>query len=308
MKGRPCDKRAVIAIFACFSACVRTDLTAIRGVAIDGGPGKASAADAAPPCPTVMLSPGDSTLAITVGGIQRSYLLHVPAAYDGNAPVPLILDFHAMPGSGAGEESISPYPAVVDAEGVVMAFPNGQVGPDGAAWNVGPCCVAGVDDVAFARAVVAQVKELACIDPERVFAVGAVMGGGMAYYLACNAADVFAGVSSAGFDLLQETVAACQPSRPLTVISFRSPTDTLVPYAGGSSALVPGMPVTFLGAQKTFATWASLDDCAPSPSPADSSGCSSYPDCGGGVQVILCNTVTPNAAMAWPVLLAHPKP
>jgi polyhydroxybutyrate depolymerase len=267
-------------------------------------------ADAPVLCPATVLTPGDLTITITVDSTPRSYLLHVPSAYQGNAPVPLILDFHAILASGADEESISPYPALVDPEGVIMAFPNGLSGPDGPAWDVGPCCVAGVDDVAFARAVVQQVEQLACIDPARVFAVGAVMGGGMAYYLGCNAADVFAGVSSAGFDLLQENVAACKPSRPITVISFRSPSDTLVPYAGGESSLVPGMAVTFLGAQKTFQTWASLDDCGPSPSPADSNGCSSYSNCAAGVIVTLCSTATgaPNAAVAWPTLMDHPKP
>ena len=43
---------------------------------------------------------------------------------------------------------MSPYPAQTDAEGVIMAFPSGKPGPSGGAWNVGPCCVAGVDDVA----------------------------------------------------------------------------------------------------------------------------------------------------------------
>ena len=33
------------------------------------------------------------------------------------------------------------------------------------------------------------------------------------------------------------------------MISFRGTADTLVPYAGGSSSVVPGMPVTFLGAE-----------------------------------------------------------
>ena len=39
----------------------------------------------------------------------------------------------------------------LDPEGVIMAFPDGLKGPAGTGWNVGPCCVAGVDDVAFAR-------------------------------------------------------------------------------------------------------------------------------------------------------------
>ena len=106
-----------------------------------------------------------------------------------------------------------------------MAFPSGLTGPSGAAWNVGPCCVANVDDVAFTRALVAQISMTACIDPKRVYATGFSMGGGMAHYIACHAADVFAAVAPSAFDLLQENVGDCLPPRPITVISFRGSAD-----------------------------------------------------------------------------------
>ena len=250
---------------------------------------------------------------VQVGGMSRSYVLHVPPVYDGSKPVPLVLDFHGLTTSGSVERGMSPYPDETDAEGVVMAFPSGMAGPLGAAWNVGPCCVANVDDVAFARAVVAQVSMMACIDPKRVYAVGFSMGGGMAHYLACHAADVFAAVAPASFDLMEENAVDCQPSRPITVISFRGSADTLVPYDGGPSSVVPGMPVTFLGAQGTFQKWAEIDRCTGAPSAPDSNGCSTYANCQGGVEVVLCTKQgggqeAGNAGIAWPVLKRHPLP
>jgi polyhydroxybutyrate depolymerase len=201
---------------------------------------------------------------------------------------------------------------VTDAEGVVMAFPNGLPGPSGAAWNVGPCCVANVDDVAFTKAMVEQVQGTACIDPDRVYAVGFSMGGGMAHYLACHAADIFAAVAPAAFDLLEENAGDCSPARPITVISFRGGADTFISYAGGPSAFVPGMPVTFLGAQATFQKWAELDQCTDAPSTEDANGCSAHTACRGGVEVVLCTKAggvqeAGNPAIAWPVLEAHPR-
>ncbi|HEY5956961.1 MAG TPA: PHB depolymerase family esterase, partial [Polyangiaceae bacterium] len=145
-------------------------------------------------CPSSHLPAGDTTETLQVGTTTRSYVLHVPSTYDGNKPVPLIVDFHALQGSGARQRSTSPYPAQTDPEGVVMAFPSGLSGPSGAAWNFGPCCVAKVDDVAFVRAMVARIQSAACIDAKRVYAVGISIGGGMAHYLGCRAADVFAAV------------------------------------------------------------------------------------------------------------------
>jgi polyhydroxybutyrate depolymerase len=139
------------------------------------------------------------------------------------------------------------------------------------------------------------------------------MGGGMAYTIACHAADMFAAVAPAAFDLLQENVGDCLPPRPITVISFRGSADNLVPYDGGPSAVVPGMPVTFLGAQGTFRTWANIDGCTGSPTAPDSNGCSTYSNCQGGVEVVLCTRQNggqepANAAVAWPVLERHPLP
>jgi polyhydroxybutyrate depolymerase len=262
-------------------------------------------------CPSPALKVGDTTETVQVGSINRSYVVHVPSTYSGAKRVPLIVDFHALIGSGAGERASSPYPTQTDPEGVVMAFPTGLSGPLGTAWNVGPCCVASdTDDVAFAKALVAQVQTTACIDPKRVYAVGVSMGGGMAYYLACRAADVFAAVAPAAFDLLQEELADCNPPRAITVISFRGTADKVVPYAGGSSSTVPGMPVTFLGAQGTFKKWADIDQCTDSPSAEDSNGCSSYSACQSGVEVILCTKQgggqeAGNASVAWPVLKRH---
>jgi polyhydroxybutyrate depolymerase len=291
------------------SACSRANLDAVTGVPTgDGG------TDTTTPvtCPSPALSSGDSTQTVQAGGVTRSYLLHVPAAYDGSKPVPLVLDFHVLSTSGAQERGISPYPDETDPDGAIMAFPNGLPGPSGNAWNVGPCCVADVDDVAFARALVTQVRTTACIDPKRVYAVGFSMGGGMAHYLGCQAADIFAAVAPASFDLLRENVADCHPARPITVVSFRGSSDNLVPYDGGPSAVVPGMPITFLGAQATFQKWAAIDQCTGGPSAPDSGGCETYAHCQAGVEVVLCTKPggqqPGDAGYAWPLLKRHPMP
>ena len=290
--------------------CARADLYPVTGgTTVDGG-----GADGVVPvtCPSPALQPRDTTHTVQVGAASRSYLLHVAPAYDGTRPVPLVIDFHGIGASGSDERGTSPYPAVLDPEGVVMAFPDGLRGPAGTGWNVGPCCVAGADDVAFARALVAQIQTIACIDPDRVYAAGVLTGGGMAHYVACHAADVFAAVAPAAFDLLEENVTDCNPPRPITVVSFRGTADSRVPYAGGPSSLVQGMPLTFLGAQATFEAWARIDQCVGAASPPDADGCSSYAGCQGGVEVILCTKEggreePGDARIAWPVLRRHTR-
>jgi len=291
------------------SGCLRTNVVAItEEPSVDAGSDDQRVDSLA--CPSPLLAVGDSTVTVPVGSSSRSYVLHIPPTYDGQTPSPLILDFHGIGGSGASELASSPYPAITDPDGVVMAFPDGAKGPAGTAWNVGPCCVANVDDVAFARALVTNVEKTACIDPNRIYAVGVLTGGGMAYSLACHAADVFAAVAPAAFDLLKENVGDCNPSRAITVISFRGDGESRVPYAGGASSLVPTMKITFLGAVATFEQWAQLDRCAGSASQEDNHGCSSYAGCQDAVEVTLCTKPgghedPGDASVAWPVLKRH---
>ena len=314
---------AMLGVVAGNSSCGRADMCAITSESTGGGTaggGNAAGGSAAATstggqgavpgtCPSP-LPAGDSSRTVQVGALSRTYVLHIPSAYDGTRPVPLVVDFHAIGVTGWGELSSSPYPAVTDPEGVVMAFPDGVTGPIGTAWNIGPCCVADVDDLAFTRALVADIQSIACVDPDRIYAVGVLTGGGMVHYLACHAADVFAAVAPAAFDLLEETVDDCRPSRPITVISFRGTADARVPYEGGYSPVVPGMAITFLGAEGTFERWGQVNGCSGDPSEPDSNGCSSYSGCSDGVEVILCTEEgggeePGDANIAWPVLSRH---
>ncbi len=263
--------------------------------------------------PGATLPAGDTNGSLQVGGTMRSYILHVPSSVTGQTPVPLVLDFHPILSDDNYEATNSGYKALADQEGFVVAFPDGIDN----AWNIGPCCTTSrtVDDLGFARALVTKIEGGGCIDAKRVYAVGYSMGGGMSHYLACNAADVFASVAPAAFDLLQDSEEPCHPSRPITEISFRGTADPIVPYAGGASNPPNGLNVTihFLGAQGTFQKWAQLDGCTGSPSAADSNGCSTYSQCKGGVEVTLCTTqggghVTGNPQIGWSMLKKHPMP
>jgi polyhydroxybutyrate depolymerase len=279
-----------------------------------GGSGVGGSSTETTTCPTPALGPGDTDETVQVGSTSRSYFLHVPSTYTGTLPVPLILDFHFLGNSGSREQLVSPFPAATESDEVIIAFPNGQSGPAGTAWNIGPCCVdKDVDDVAFSKALVNQLRSKACIDAKRIYAVGYGIGGGMAHYLGCHAADVFAAIAPVGFDLLSENVDDCRPARPITVVSFREISDEYVPYDGGPWTTVSATPITLLGARATFSKWAEINQCAPSPSAEDSNGCATHGACGGGVEVVLCTKqagvpVPDNGSIAWPILGRHPMP
>lgn len=287
-----------------------------RGGAGGGDTSGAASAGGGPAgdgCLATTLALGDNDRTVVVDGTPRRYVVRLPAAYRGATPVPLVLDFHTLGGSPAGEAAHSGYLEVSEREGFLVAWPEGLEG----AWNFGPCCTTSreVDDVGFARALVRQLQAEACVDPARIYAVGVANGGGMAYELACSAADVFAGIAPSAFDLLVDEEQPCRPTRPVTVIAFRGTADPLMPYEGGAQQPPNGVEgtLTFLGAIGTFERWAEFDRCTGAPSAADANGCSTYADCADGVEVTLCTEegggmTWGSAELGWATLSRHARP
>ncbi len=264
-------------------------------------------------CPSLVLPPGDQNREIVVGAVTRAYTMHVPPNYAGNTPVPLVLDFHPMGLGLAWEQANSGFGSLSDQAGFIVVWPKGLED----SWNIGPCCTTSktIDDYAFARAIVRQLSTEACIDTHRVFAVGFAIGGAMAYYLGCTQAEVFAAIASSSMDLAVDSAITCQPSRAIAEISFRGATDTVVPYAGGTTNPPghPEMAFDVLGAVGTFEKWARLNQCTGSSSAENANGCSTYSTCQDGTQVSLCTIqgggqVVGDATIAWEFLKAHPMP
>ncbi len=250
------------------------------------------------------LSPGDhlnSTL--EVDGETRLYDVHVPPGYDGSSPVPLVLDLHSRPGNKTLQATISGFKPLSDAEGFIVAYPQGLFGdpndPEastgqlfvdpietiGPGWNAGegccnPAAIAGVDDVGFLLALVNTIAGEANIDPRRVYATGFSGGGSMAHHLACEAAHVFAAVAPIASPLLRfgpdfsSSLSTCQPSRAIPVLHFAGIDDIVFPFEGCSpeatpcaiaaTSSTPGV-ARFPSALDSFTHWRSVNGCGSDP-------------------------------------------
>ena len=231
----------------------------------------------------------DQNMSVTVDGKKRTFIMHVPSTYKGDKAVPLVVDYHPIGGSGQGQFTGSTYKSETDPEGVITLYPDGTENHKGmmagsAGWNVGPCC-SDDDDVKFSREMIKAVQEIACIDPQRIYATGFSMGGGMSNHVACFMSDVYAAVAPAGMDLNKDNSKICSPERPISIIMFRGTNDQICRYNGGDSGFGDGLD--FLGAENNFKFWAEKNGCSGSPS-KNSSGCNEYSECKDGTKVILC--------------------
>src|SRR3954467_10790170 len=76
---------------------------------------------------------GTVTRTISVAGLQRSYLLHVPRKQLKEAPSALVLMFHGGGGTPAFAARDSRFSELADREGFLVAYPEGHK----KSWNDG---------------------------------------------------------------------------------------------------------------------------------------------------------------------------
>lgn len=219
---------------------------------------------------------------------MREYNLFVPSAYEPNTPAPLVLNFHGLMGTPEGQADFSQFNDAAEPRGMLVAYPRGL----GESFNAGACCGSAsnddVDDVGFARAIVAQVAAQHCVNEKRVYATGMSNGGHMAHYLACEASDVFAAVAPVSGVL----GVSCNATRPISVLDFHGTSDLIVPYGGAG----PGFPAV----DDMMAEWATRNGCDGQSEVTVSMGdaeCETWPNCEDGVEVTLC---TLGAGHCWP--------
>jgi polyhydroxybutyrate depolymerase len=213
--------------------------------------GPASAATA----PTACASPpvaGTYNVTVTSGGLQRTALVHVPAALPAGAPAPLLLALHGAYGNGPGMQTYSGFSALADADDFIVAYPSAA----GHFWNISGSAK-GPDDVAFIRALISTLESTMCIDTTRVFAAGVSNGAGMVALLGCALSSQIDGIAVVAGDYDQ--LPSCRLKRPVPLLEIHGTADRVAPYRGKlGQATVDGVP-------PFVAAWARRDGCAALP-------------------------------------------
>jgi polyhydroxybutyrate depolymerase len=222
---------------------------------------------------TTSASPGETTLALSAGGEQGTYVRHLPPSYDGRKPLPLVIDLHGYAEAAAIHTRISALGAYGDKHDFITVTPQ-TAGPV-PRWNTD---LKG-GDVAFLGSLMDTAERTLCIDQARIFVTGYSNGAFMTSAMACKYADRIAAVAPvAGI----EEIAGCTFSRPVPVVAFHGTDDPFVPYDGGIGKAALKLPAPDgsgrtlgeLGATtatrgpsvpQATAAWAKRNGCGPTP-------------------------------------------
>jgi polyhydroxybutyrate depolymerase len=220
------------------------------------------------------------TRLITVGGVERSYAIHLPATATNRLSVPVVFVLHGAGGRGEQALDIYKWTAKADSEGFIVVAPDAsRVAPDLPAsflynptvWNDGSDrggnAVRASDDVGMIDALIEDLAKRYPIDRRRIYATGFSSGASMVQRLGVERARVLAAIAPvAGYLWSGET----KPERGMSIFYLIGSDDPVVPYNGGRAQLPWGVVENAQPAKDVPRLWADLNSCLDQPRPLDS--------------------------------------
>lgn len=202
------------------------------------------------------------------GGVERSYLLHVPSLYDGKKAFPLVIVLH-----GGGETAQfmmkeTGWAEKADRENFFVVFPEGTssypLKPPGLrenqqVWDDGSGRfhhrAQGVDDIGFIAALIDRMLAQFAIDEQRIFITGFSNGASMAFRLGLELSDTVAAIAPVAGILSSED---SRMELPVSLF-YISGAEDRGPFMGQGE--FPESVKSESPVRDSIARWASMLDC-----------------------------------------------
>jgi polyhydroxybutyrate depolymerase len=248
-------------------------------------------------------------------GEVRSYLLHLPTAYDCESKIPLLIGMHGYTGTGQSfEHKWTKLHDHIDQYNYIGVFPDGMSananalwatgfndigsrndsGPDGLTCKPPPyaypffnncpesdhdrLCYWGnscADDLAFVRQLIEHMIEQYAVDPKRIYMTGFSQGGSTVNGFAAELADVLAAV--APFHGFQSNGYARGAESKLPFLQVWGTNDDTV----RSDGLPGGDNLIYETPEETAKEWARAQSC-------DENGTTAWPSASDGINNWSC--------------------
>jgi polyhydroxybutyrate depolymerase len=194
---------------------------------------------------------------LTIDGVvRRTYALHLPVRQS-RIFFPLVLLFHGGGGTGGTILRRTDFARKADAEGFIVAAPDGIYG----GWNDGRGTVnPNIDDVRFVKELIASLKAKLPIDVTRIYATGISNGGMFTARLGCELSDILTAIATVAGPL-PANLSRSRPN-PIAVLGIQGDADPRLPFDGTRANSKAGQ---IKSAADTMNFWASVNSCNPTP-------------------------------------------
>jgi polyhydroxybutyrate depolymerase len=220
---------------------------------------------------------------ILLGGLKRTYIVHLPVGYEKGKSMPLLFVLHGGGGDGRKVARLTGFSRAADSAGFIVVYPNAVNGH----WNDGrqvrrfKSQRTDIDDVGFiAKLADRFVRDLGA-DPLRVYVTGISNGGMMCHRLACELSSRIAAIAPVAAALPEPMVDSCRPERGVSVLAINGTADPLVPWEGGGVGL-RAKRGEVISVPATVEFWVRANGCGTDPEIAEMPGIDPY----DGIRVV----------------------
>jgi polyhydroxybutyrate depolymerase len=154
------------------------------------------------------LGPGSHTLSLTMDGLERTYIVHVPPSYDSKTRSPLVIMLHGGGGNAKAAMWETGWTEKADNAGFLVVFPNAMAldpsrqssfARNPQLWNDGSdrfyLGQKDPDDVGFIAAILDDLSFRFSADKRRVFITGFSNGASMSFRVGVELSDRIAAIA-----------------------------------------------------------------------------------------------------------------
>ncbi len=119
----------------------------------------------------LLLAQQTLTKTLRHNGVNREYIVYIPAIHNRTVAVPLMLNFHGAEMTATNQMLLTGMREVADTAGFILVYPQGTLYKTGTSthWNVGSWTVGSTsDDIGFVRTMIDTLAATYKIDLEHV--------------------------------------------------------------------------------------------------------------------------------------------
>jgi len=170
---------------------------------------------------------------ITHNGIQRDYIIYIPAIYSTLGDVPLVFNFHGYTSNAASQMFYGDFRSIADTAGFIIVHPQGTLDNNSTThWNIPGWNISNSDDVGFTNNLLDTLIATYNIDTSKVYSTGMSNGGFFSFLLACEMSDRIAAVASVTGGMTSTMINNCNATHPTPVMQIHGTSDNVVAYNG----------------------------------------------------------------------------
>lgn len=192
----------------------------------------------------------DVTVNVTVDGISRTFIAHIPAGAVQGCGV--LVMFHGGSGSGPTFKSSMNMDPIANAEKFVVLYPSAVDGN----WTDGRIATqGGPDDIKFLKQMIWYMYQHYGTSNTTVFGAGISNGAIFLHWVVANNPNIFLGIAPVAGNIPDTYSTICTNSK--VIVQFQGVDDPLMPFLGGAGGgAFGGGTDTMMSSYATIAKYA----------------------------------------------------